>query len=150
MDGRDPGGGSRGLADLIDEFGEHLAADLLEVYGVDLRDIFNDEARLTPLYLLTLIRGLPESSRFVAERRGGQQFRGWDAAMYAAVANVNATRALQYVYVAAHSKNKPPVPEPFPVPDTTVRKPKQNGPGTFAFIAAAKIAQAKKARTGNG
>jgi hypothetical protein len=150
VDGRNPGGGSRGLADLIDEFGEHIAADLLEVYGVDLRDIFSEESRLTPLYLLTLIRGLPESSRFIAERRGGQQFRGWDASMYAAVANVNAVRALQYVYVAAHSKNKPPPPEPFPVPDSTIRKPKANGPGSFAFIAASKIAAAKKARVTNG
>lgn len=115
-----------------------------------MRDIFNDEARLTPRYLLTLIRGLPESSRFVAERRGGPQFRGWDASLYTQVATVNALRALTYVYVAAHSKNKPPAPEPFPVPDTTVRKPRSNGPGTFAFIAASKIAAAKKARSQNG
>ena len=122
MDGRDSGGGSRGLAELIDEYGEHLAADLMEYYGVDLRDVLRPESRLTPLYLLTLIRGLPDDSRFNAERRGGPEFRGWDADRYIAVANVNAVRALQYTYIAAHSKNKPKPPEPFPTPDKPVRQ----------------------------
>lgn len=148
MDGGNPGGGSRGVAELIDEYGEHLAADLLEVYGVDLRDVLDPEARLTPLYLLTLIRGLPEDCRFNAERRGGQDFRGWDASRYINVAVVNAVRALQYTYVAAHSKSKPKPPEPFPIPDTRRRK-KKFGPGSFAFIAAQQLAAAKKVEGGD-
>jgi hypothetical protein len=147
VDAEDPVGGSRGLAQLIDEYGEHLAADLLEFYDVDIREMFLPESRLTPLYLLVLIRGLPEGSRFVAERRGGSEFRGWDASRYAAVATVNAVRALQYTYVAAHSKNKPKAPEPFPVPDKRVRK-RNTGPGSFAFIAAQGIAAARKNRGG--
>lgn len=147
MDGGDPGGGSRGLAELIDEYGEQLAADLLEFYDVDLRDVLRPEARLTPLYLLVLIRGLPEDSRFNAERRGGRQFRGWDESRYATVAIVNGLRALQWTYVAAHSKNKPPLPDPFPIPDQSVRR-KNNGPGSFAFIAQAKIAAARKVKGG--
>ncbi len=147
MDGCDSGGGSRGLGQLIDEFGEFLAADLLEYYGVDLRDVFVPEARLTPLYLLVLIRGLPEGSRFVAERRGGPEFRGWDTGRYIDVATVNAVRALQYTYVAAHMKKRPPAPEPFPIPDKTFKK--QSGPNSFAFIAAARIAAAKR-RGSNG
>lgn len=143
MDGSYPIGGSRGLAELIDEYGEQLAGDLLEFYDVDLRDIFVPEARLTPLYVLTLIRGLPEDCRFNAERRGGPQFRGWDTSRYAAVATVNAVRALQYTYVAAHSKNKPKPPDPFPIPDSPVRR-KNKGPGSFAFIAAHKLAAAKR------
>jgi hypothetical protein len=145
VDAEDPVGGSRGLAQLIDEYGEHLAADLLEFYDVDIREMFLPDSRLTPLYLLVLIRGLPESSRFVAERRGGPEFRGWDASRYAAVATVNAVRALQYTYVAAHSKNKPKAPEPFPVPDKRVRK-RDKGPGSFAFIAAQTMAAARKNR----
>lgn len=145
MDGNLERGGSRGLAQLIDDYGEHLAADLLEYYRVDLRDVFRPESGLTPLYLLVLIRGLPEGSRFNSERRGGQQFRGWDSGRYAAVATVNAVRALQWTYVAAHSKTKPKAPDPFPIPDTSVRK-KSNGPGSFAFIAAAKLAAARKAK----
>jgi hypothetical protein len=110
---------------------------------VDLRDLFRDDGRLTPLYLLSLIRGLPMESRFNAERRGGQQFRGWDAGRYIDVATVNAIRALQWTYVAAHSKNKPKPPEPFPIPDKSVRR-KNKGPGSFAFIAAQKIAAARR------
>jgi hypothetical protein len=117
----------------------------LEYYRVDLRDVFDPVRPLSPLYLLVLIRGLPEGSRFNAERRGGQQFRGWDSGRYAAVAVVNAVRALQWTYVAAHSKSKPKAPEPFPIPDMSVRK-KSNGPGSFAFVAAAKLAAVRKAK----
>lgn len=149
MDGVHPGGGSVGLAQLIDQYGEHLAADLLEFYDVDLRDIFRPEARLTPLYLLVLIKGLPEGSRFNAERRGGQEFRGWDASRYAAVATVNAVRALQWTYIAAHSKSRPSPPQLFPIPDDSVRR--NEGPGSFAYIAAQQIAAARrKDRAANG
>lgn len=144
MDGGDAGGGSVTLAQLIDEHGEHIAADLLEVYGVDLRDVLVAGSRLTPRFALVLIRGLPESSRYVAELRGGPQFRGWDVGRYAAVATVNAVRALQYTYVAAHSKSKPKVPESFPVPDSNSRK-RSSGPNSFAVIAAAKLAADRKA-----
>ena len=140
MDGQRPGGGSRGLAELIDEYGEHLCADLLEFYQVDLRDVFHPEKPLTPLFLLALIRGLPDDCRFNAERRGGQEFRGWDASRYVAVATVNSIRALQYTYVSAHSKSRPRPPEPFPTPDAPVTS---NGPGSFAFIAAQKLAAAR-------
>lgn len=141
MDGWLTGGGSRELGQLIDEYGEHLLADLLEIYGVDLRDVLRPEAHLSPLAVLALIKGLPESSRFVAEHRGGQQFRGWDAGRYAAVATVNAVRAMQYTYVSANSKSRPKPPEPFPVPDTTVRK-RSTGPNSFTAIAAAAIRKA--------
>ena len=144
MDGGIPSGGIRGLAQLLDEYGEHLACDLLEYYRVDVRDIFRSDSGLSPLYLLVLIRGLPEGSRFNAERRGGPEFRGWDTGRYATVAIVNAVRGLQYTYVAAHSKTKPKPPDPFPIPDKSVRK--ANGPGSFAFIAAAKLAAARKAK----
>ncbi len=147
MDGENPIGGSRGLAELVDEYGEYLAADLQEYYGVDLRDIFVPEARLTPLYLLVLIRGLPEDCRFNAERRGGQEFRGWDTDRYASAAIVNAVRGLQYTYIAAHSKSKPKPPDPFPIPDKQTRR-KAKGPGSFAFIAAQQIAAAKRKRGG--
>ncbi len=147
MDGVDPAGKLRGLTELVDEYGEFLAGDLREYYGVDLRDLFRDNNRLTPLYLLSLIRGLPMESRFNAERRGGQQFRGWDAGRYIDVATVNAVRALQWTYVAAHSKNKPKAPEPFPIPDKTVRR-RDKGPGSFAFIAAQKIAAARRKADG--
>lgn len=139
MDGVHPSGGSVGLAQLIDKYGEQLAADLLEIYQVDIRDIFHPTKPLTPLYLLVLIKGLPEGSRFIAERVGGPEFRGWDASRYAAVANVNAVRALQYVYIAAHSKSKPTPPEPFPYPGMDT-----GGRGEFAAAVQQQVAAARK------
>lgn len=116
----------------------------MEVYGVDLRDVLVPGSRLTPRMALVLISGLPEGSRFVAEQRGGPQFRGWDSGRYALAATVNAVRALQWTYVAAHSKSKPKVPDPFPVPDSTVRK-RATGPNTFAAMAASIMGKGREA-----
>lgn len=146
MDGGDPAGGSRALAELIDRYGEYLVPDLLNYYGVDLRQLFLPESRLSPRFVISLIKGLPIESAFVAERRGGQQFRGWDESRYALVATVNAIRALQYTYVAAHSKTKPKTPDPFPIPERKTTQAEK--PGSFAFIAAAKLAAAKKRKVG--
>jgi len=93
---------------------------------MDLRDILVPGSRLSPRWILVLVRGLPESSRLVAEMRGGSEFRGWDAGRYATVAVVNAVRALTYTYVAANSKSRPSPPEPFPIPDKTVRQRSNN------------------------
>lgn len=141
MDGGHPGGGSRELGQLIDEYGEQLAADLLEVYGVDLRDIFNPKSRLTPLWILVLVKGLSEGSRFVAECRGGPEFRGWDAGRYAQVATVNAVRALQYTYITAHAKSRPKPPDSFPIPDKKIRQQSSN---SFAAMAAAQMTAGRK------
>lgn len=139
MDGGNSGGGSSTLGRLIDEYGEFIAADLMEYYRVDLRGLFTGE--LSPGYLLVLITNLPTTSRFYAEQRGGQHFRGWDESRYLMVAVVNAVRALQYTYIAAHSKTRPKPPEPFPTPESLTSKPKVN---TFALIAAAKMAESKR------
>jgi hypothetical protein len=143
VDGGYAVGKLRGLIELIDEYGEFLAADLREYYQVDLRDLFRPDAGLTPLYLLALVRGLPMECRFNAERRGGPEFRGWDAGRYIDAATVNAVRALQWTYVSAHSKSKPKPPDPFPIPDLSVRR-RNRGPGSFAFIATQKLAAAKR------
>lgn len=135
MDGRHPSGGSRWLAELVDDYGEHVAADLLETYGVDLRDIFTPESRLTPRWIAVLVNGLPVGSRYMAERRGGQQFRDWTPQVYALVSCANTLRSLQYVTVAINSKTKPKLPAPFPIPDRPVRK-KLSGSNSFAAIAA--------------
>ncbi len=145
MDGIHPVGGSIWLGQLIDDYGDYIAADLTETYGIDLRDMFRDDKDLSPRWLLNHIINLPFGSRFYAEQQGGQQFRGWDESRYAAVATVNAVRALQYTYVAAHSKRKPKQPEMFPVPEAKVKKRKRNtGPGSFTFMAAQQMGLLKK------
>lgn len=147
MDGGDSAGGSRQLARLIDEYGDVIAADLMEHYQVDLRDIFRPEARLTPRFLFVLLKGLPMGSRFNSEKRGGQQFAGWDESRYIQVALVNAVRALQYTYVQAHSKKKIQPPDPFPVPDRKQNTQSQvDKPGSFANVAASMVMAARKKR----
>lgn len=146
MDGGDSAGGSTELARLIDRYGEILVADLLHYYGVDLRDVFVPGSGLSARRAMTLIKYLPMESAFVAERRGGQHFRGWDEGRYINVAAVNALRGLQHTYVSAHAKNKPKAPEPFPVPDK--RQQNRSKPGSFANLAQARIAAAKRKKEG--
>ncbi|QGJ88777.1 tail assembly chaperone [Mycobacterium phage Yecey3] len=141
-------GGSRTLAELVDDYGDMIFADLWSEYGVDLRDIFVPESRLTPRCVLILIKELPIASRFFAEKQGGPQFRGWDESRYTMVAIVNAVRALQYTYVAAHSKSRPKAPAPYPIPKKKTNSLQQQlaKPGSFAYIVAAQMRAARKRR----
>lgn len=147
MDVCDSAGGSRQLARLIDEYGDVIAADLMETYKVDLRDIYRPEATLTPRFLFVLLKGLPTGSRFNSEKRGGQQFQGWDESRYMQAALINAVRALQYTYVQAHSKKNIQQPDPFPVPDRKQTTQSQiSKPGSFANVAASMVLAARKKR----
>lgn len=141
MDERFPGGGSYTLRQLIDSHGDEIAADLLEVYGVDVRDVFTT---MSPKWLLMLITQLPAGSRFYAARRGGVQFRGWTEDRYLLAAVVNSIRVLQWTYVSAHSKRKPSEPEMVPIPD--VEKKRKDGPGSFAHTARLKLEASRQRR----
>lgn len=105
MDGADAAGGSQGLADLLDKYGESLVADF-ERYYRPLPQMI--EGGSSPRYILSLIRQLPIECATVAELRGGQQFRGWDAERYLLVALVDAVQA--NTYVASGGKGKKPEP----------------------------------------
>lgn len=139
MDEGQPGGGSGRLGELIDLYGDYLICDLLETYGVDLRDVFRDGTGVSPKFVVNLIYNLPDTSRFEAERQGGQQFHGWGYDRYAAVATVNALRGLQWTLVAVNSKSKPKQPEPFPTPKKKNSGPAALTPGSFAAVAASKL-----------
>jgi hypothetical protein len=140
VDGFYFGGGSIWLGELVDDFGEYIAADMSETYGIDLRDMFRDDKDLSPRWLLAHIINLPIGSRFYAEQQGGQHFRGWDESRYAMVATVNAVRALQYTYISAHSKRKPKMPDMFPVPEPKVKVRKRDTkPGSFIHMAAVQL-----------
>ena len=98
--------------------------------------------------MLSLILHLPTDGAFFASRRGGQQFRGWDAGRYALVAQVNAQRATNHILTMVNrdpKKAKPKPPEPFPTPDVT-DKPKTHEPGSFAAIAASMVAAQRRKR----
>lgn len=115
-------------------------------YGIDLRDLFSDVDPLSPRWALLHIQQLPMGSSFVAEIRGGMQFRGWDEDRYMQAALIDSVRVLQYILILVNSdpkKSKPPPPEPYPLPDH-VKRNKQDEPGSFAFIAKKKLAEARR------
>lgn len=98
---------------------------------------------VTPKWVLTLLTGLcPTTSRFFAEQRGGQQFRGWGPGMYATAATLDAIRALTWVYIAAHVKSKPKMPDSYPLPQAKTTQAAK--PGSFAFIATAGLTALKR------
>ena len=149
MDGVDPAGGSEQLAKLLDEHGEIVVADLLRYYGMDLRELFSEVPPWTPRYVLVMINQLPMESATVAAGRGSLMFTGWDESRYMQASIINALRGIQYTLVLANSdpkKGKPKAPEPYPIPDTRIRskEPKPLKPGSFAFIAARQLAQARE------
>lgn len=140
-------GGSRELAYLIDRYGEILLPELKHYFGLDLGDAVLEEPLFSPRYVLAHIRWLPAESAFVAECRGGPEFRGWDGDRYVSVAILEAIRSLQYVFILANrdpKKRTPNPPDPYPLPDKITRNKPADQPGSFAFIAKAHLAAAKK------
>lgn len=148
----DPTGGSLELATLIDEYGEILLPELKHHFGIDLRDLFNEVPPFSPRYILTHIMYLDFDSAFVAERRGGQMFRGWGVDRYMTAQLIDAVNALQYITILANrdpDKKAPDPPKPYPLPDTQLRKAQQKTPepGSFAFIAKRHIEAIRKQRS---
>ncbi|ASR86134.1 tail assembly chaperone [Mycobacterium phage BobSwaget] len=144
-------GGSRALAELIDKFGGAILADLLQYYRVDLRDLFSDEAPISPRFVLALVLCLPKDGAFFAERRGGQQFRGWDEDRYALADIYDAVQAGNHLFMMANrdpNKAKPKAPKPYPRPDDTKPKDTAPKPGSFAamVVAAKKAARERRER----
>ena len=142
------GGGSRALAELIDEHGGAIISDLLHYYSVDIRQLLKEEDPISPRYVLNLIVNLPKDGAFYASRRGGPQYRGWDEDRYALAALIDAQQAANYMFIMANrdpKRPKPTPPKPYFRPDgldTTSSKPT---PGSFAaMVVAAKVAHRKK------
>lgn len=146
MDGVHTSGGSLQLGELIDEHGQWIAADLKDTYGVDIRDVMVPDSGVTPRWLLVLIAGLDEETRYAASCRGGQHLRRWTLDRYMSVYRLETLRAIQWINTAANSKNRPPFPKPFPLPKAKQQRPEKRlePPGSFAFIAKQHLAEAKK------
>ena len=155
MDGVHPDGGSRVLIELIDEYADALMVDLRQYYQLDLRDAFLEEGALSPRYLLAMIVNLPLGSAFVAAKRGGSQYRGWDESRYALVALINAVRTHNHLFVVANSdpkKKQPDPPEPYPTPDDDTEegralRARLKGPparGSFAHVALSMMQRTKR------
>jgi hypothetical protein len=106
----------------------------------------------SPKYVLAHVNNLWYDSAYIAEARGGQQFRGWDAGRYQTAALTDAVRVSNYLFVMANrdpKKQKPAAPEPSFTPDqTVVKKRKTDQPGQFGWIARAHLAAQKKQKGG--
>lgn len=137
MDGGDPGGGSRELVRLIDEFGWYLVPDMLSTYGVDLRDLVSDEGELSPRRALSLISGLPPGTATWARLAGEEDLAGWDTQTFLLAGLIDSVRENTFATVQVNSKKRLKQPEPFPVPGSKKKKrPEQN---MFAAMAAAQL-----------
>lgn len=150
MGSGNPIGGSRELARLIDGFGETLIPDLKRYYGIDLRDLFSEDHPLSPRWVLMHINNLPMASAFVAERRGGPQFIGWDENQYMMARLIDLARTQIYLFILAHKdpkKRNPDAPEMYPVPGMA-DKPKTEPQGKFALMALKGLNASRKTRRG--
>lgn len=146
MVGGESAGGSQELARLIDGYGEYLVPELQHYFGLDLRDVLTYD--ISPRFVLIHINWLPLESAFSAEVRGGQKFRGWSEDRYMRAGLINATRAQSHLFVLANidakKTKKPPAPEPYPIPDGVQKVDQTKKPGSFAAMAAAQMAAAKR------
>lgn len=113
--------------------------------------MFSDEAPLSPRFVLALVLCLPKDGAFYAERRGGQQYRGWDEDRYALADIYDAVQAGNHLFIMAHrdpNKPKPQAPKAYPRPDDLAPKQAAPKPGSFAamVVAAKKAARERRER----
>lgn len=141
MDGYLPGGGSRALLRALDQAGTHLYADLLRVYGVDLRDLFSEDPP-SPKWILGLIEGLPTESRTSAILREAEDSYGWSTTEYLLAALINSVREGTFVNMQVRTKKKLKPIEPVAVPGLEKKdKPVNN------FVRMAQMQLAKSMRS---
>lgn len=117
---------------------------MLQYYGIDIRDLLDEEYPLSPRYALVLIINLPKEGAFYASRRGGQQFRGWNEDRYAMANLIDAQNAANYLFIMANrdpKRAKPQPPKPYYRPDQSEPGHNKPAPGSFAaMVLAAKAA----------
>jgi hypothetical protein len=112
-------GGSHGLGELIDKYGEGLYPDLLFYYNVDLVDVIEGRGK-APSLVLTLISRLPDTSLTHALLRGGREHFGWGADRHL-LADIYDSQN-QTTRAAGNWAKKPPEIAPWPRPKTAEKK----------------------------
>ncbi len=151
MAGSHAAGGSLQLAELIDQYGEHIYRDLHEYAGgLSLVEALRDGSGYSPRQIILLIKGLPLESASVAAMRGGDEFRGWGFDRYLSTSLIDAVRENTFAFVAANSKRKPSPPQPTYRPKDKAQVKRSTGqPNLFAQrLSAAR--KAKAAKRGKG
>lgn len=139
-------GGSLQLAELIDQYGEHIYRDLHEYAGgLNLVGALCDGSGYCPKQILLLIKGLPLESATASAIRGGDEFRGWGFDRYLSATLIDAVRENTYAFIVANSKKKPKEPEPMYRPKEKVRQRRSAPDPKNPF--AQRLAAAKKAKS---
>lgn len=141
MVGGDSGGGSRQLAELIDEHSDAIVSDLSIYHGIKPWEII--DGPYPPRLLLAYITNLPEDSATMASLRGGPEHRGWDMKTHLLASIFDAVQNNTYVLVSANSKRKPKPPQPIPRPKVKERK---KNPKANKFAAMARLARRRAVR----
>ncbi len=65
----------------------------MQALGVDLRDLWRPDTRVSPRYVLWLVGQLPPESAFRASQQGGPEFRSWTPTGYLLAGVVNLLNA---------------------------------------------------------
>lgn len=129
-------------------------ADLLEVYGVDLRDLFAPGSGVNPGWVLSLIHGLLPHSRFKAAVAGNPDAAGWTPEAWLAAALINELRGTNYILQAVNTDAKKisKIPEPKPVytpgAEEERQRAKRQEPNGFHTVAAQMLAATRKKKGG--
>lgn len=110
-----PDGGSYGLGELIDKYGEGLYPDLLFYFQTDLVEVIEGKGP-APSLVLALIRRLPDTSLTHALMRGGREHFGWGVDRHI-LADIYDSQN-QTTRAAGNWEKKPPDIAPWPRPKT--------------------------------
>lgn len=151
MAGRDSGGGSLSLAELIDEHGEKIYYDLHQYAGgLNLVHALDYESGYSPRQIIMLIRNLPIESATVAALRGDDTYRGWGLDRYMTATLIDKLSENNYIHRMANSGKgkKPQPPEAFYRPEDSDKKAQQQKPNSFATMAAMYFNAAQKKKEG--
>lgn len=88
---------------MVEQYGTALVPDFQEHYGLQLSRVV---LQWSPVEVLLLIRGLPETSRYHARLAGDSSGRGWDRQDWLALDTRNALEGLRATVVSAVSGKK--------------------------------------------
>lgn len=139
MAGGHSAGGSLGLAELIDKYGEKIYSDLHQYAGgLNLVEALREGSGYSPRQLLLLIINLPIESATIAAMRGGDDYRGWGIDRYMFASLIDSVRENTYAFLLANSdkRKKPNEPTPAYRPEDK-QKSQKTKPNSFATMAAA-------------
>lgn len=100
-----------------------MFADLLRVYGVDLRHVVSGDSDLTPALVLGLVEELPFGCRTTAVLSGEEGFAGWDLQSFLLASVVDAVREGTFANMQVRTKKKLTPPDPVSRPGVKREKP---------------------------